>query len=294
MHENSLETLPLEIKKLKNLKYLNLALNNISSIPENISSMSNLEYFDISFNNLTDLPESLSSMKNLRKLIIFGNRIPAEKIARLKSIMTKCKIIGEEQNTYLYKNFTDRKMITDTLRGIIFKYPEEYKVDCNFPNEFCHDTSIVISKSKVVRADYFNDSLGTDDTTAYYTDRACTVSIRVTKDDFMYNAASCSIMENESIISGDKSLKDYYEYDNLWISTGRHNHEAPLSAINLNNWKGLFGSVEWLSYIYNGLDKSEDDDDVHDFFTSIAYKRMGNGRSIFVSLFTDMDTEEDL
>lgn len=65
------------LNKLKELEYLNLALNNISMI-ENISGCESLRKLDLTVNfiDLDDLEESminLSKLVNIRELFLTGN-----------------------------------------------------------------------------------------------------------------------------------------------------------------------------------------------------------------------------
>jgi Leucine-rich repeat (LRR) protein len=290
--ENLITVIPAQIKNLINLKYLDAALNNISLLPEEILYLDSLEYLDVSFNNLTTFPAGIAKLKKLRILIIFGNNIPDERIKALQAALPQCKIIGEEQNTFAWKKFTDRKMITDTAMGIIFTYPEEYKVGIKMSNQRVNDTSITVSIKKLSLFDKFGDGENIDSTADEYEEQNCMVDIAISKENFQDAAAANSFEENEPLISAD-TTDNYFNLTNLWISFGRHNHQEPLSALNLNGWKGLYGESEGVWEVVTKSGKYIEDD-VHDFFTALAVKKMGNGRSIIVSFYNNIQTEEDL
>ena len=62
----NISDLPITLKKLKNLKKLNLINNNIETLPDFLFQMNNLEDLWISSNKLKSLPENISGMVNLK------------------------------------------------------------------------------------------------------------------------------------------------------------------------------------------------------------------------------------
>lgn len=295
IHENLIQSLPSGIQYLKNLKHLDISFNNISSLPEEIGSLESLEYLDVSFNNLTALPADMNRLKNLHVLILYGNKIPGEAIKNLHSALPGCRIIGKEQNTYLVKQFTNRRMVTDTLKGLIFTYPEGYKVELARPDLSERDSVISISFTKLTPLD--SDAVLEDrkDSTDYFLENTCTAYISVSENSFSTIAGIFDFQKYDSFIDNDK-LEDYLNLPSLWVCIGRHNHEAEPEVLNFNNWKGFFGEVEWWSKVVtkSGEVENEEEDDVHDFYKAIAIKRLNDGRSIFVFVSTDINSEEDI
>jgi Leucine-rich repeat (LRR) protein len=293
IHENLIGVIPPQIQNLGSLKYLDISLNNISSLPEEICNLDSLKYLDISFNNLTALPVNISKLKNLERIIIWGNKISEDKIKDLHSALPQCKIIGKEQNAFSYKKFTNSKMITDTFRGIVFTYPEDYEIGYRMPDDFFKDTSITISVKKIYPFDTDYDMKDNNDTTTQYVERTCSISIFVSKENFVDAAVSSYFGRNESLISSDTTAENNYMGTNSWISIGRHNNEEPVSALNLNQWKGFYGTNTGDSDI---VTKSGEyvDEYIHDFFLALAIKKMNNGNSIIILTYSDIDTANDL
>lgn len=65
--------LPGEIRKLANLRVLDLSNNNFTGVPAEIGQLSALEVLDLSNNKLTGLPNELGNLANLRRLNVSGN-----------------------------------------------------------------------------------------------------------------------------------------------------------------------------------------------------------------------------
>lgn len=64
-----------EISNLRNMKYLNLADNQLSQIPRSIEACVKLAFLDISNNQLKDLPSELMELPNLQYLDISNNNL---------------------------------------------------------------------------------------------------------------------------------------------------------------------------------------------------------------------------
>lgn len=62
-----------EIRKLQNLRVLDLSNNSMTGVPAEIGQLENLEVLDLSNNSLTGLPNELGNLKNLKVLNISGN-----------------------------------------------------------------------------------------------------------------------------------------------------------------------------------------------------------------------------
>lgn len=65
---NLQNTLPAEIKNLKNLEVLNIYQNQITGLPQEIGDLRNLKDLSISYNSLITLPEDIKRLISLEKL----------------------------------------------------------------------------------------------------------------------------------------------------------------------------------------------------------------------------------
>ena len=84
----NLETIPLEVLALKNIRELYLGRNNISKLPEDISRLKSLEKLILGRNKLTTLPKEIADLKNLKILKLGRNQISSlpKEIGQLKKV----------------------------------------------------------------------------------------------------------------------------------------------------------------------------------------------------------------
>ncbi|XP_031248300.1 putative disease resistance protein RGA3 [Pistacia vera] len=74
LNDCSIKEIPVEIKKLKHLKYLDLSANyDIKELPETLCGLYNLQTLDITLcESLTKLPQGMGNLINLRHLLNWG------------------------------------------------------------------------------------------------------------------------------------------------------------------------------------------------------------------------------
>lgn len=70
-----LEFISPKIKKLQNLKSLDLSSNYLSSLPPEIGELQNLQSLFLGYNYLSSLPPEIGNLQNLRVLVLPGNRL---------------------------------------------------------------------------------------------------------------------------------------------------------------------------------------------------------------------------
>ncbi len=75
LHNNNLQTIPIYLCKLSNLKLLDLSLNKLKYIPEEIKELGQLQDLYLDRNQLISLPTSIGDLKYLEYLSIHNNKI---------------------------------------------------------------------------------------------------------------------------------------------------------------------------------------------------------------------------
>ena len=90
------ESIPTEIKYLRNLEELILSHNNIKTIPEEIKFLDSLKILDLLNNDLQYVPNSVFKLKKLKKIILEGNHITDLKTGSVNN--TNIEIISLANN----------------------------------------------------------------------------------------------------------------------------------------------------------------------------------------------------
>lgn len=103
-----LNEIPVEITKLKDLKYLSIRNNSFTEIPSIVFELTNLERLDISYNDITEIPDEISKLSKLVTLRAIGN-----KISDITPLLANCNEI-----TTLYFGSNDIRVIPDTLADL--------------------------------------------------------------------------------------------------------------------------------------------------------------------------------
>ncbi len=83
--KNQIESIPVEITKLRHLKKLNLSHNRIKVIKEDLCDLPELTHLDLSFNEIKYLPSKVANLPKLNSLYLEGNPfdlLPPEIVAR--------------------------------------------------------------------------------------------------------------------------------------------------------------------------------------------------------------------
>ncbi|HMQ86859.1 MAG TPA: hypothetical protein PKB07_04715 [Flavilitoribacter sp.] len=85
---NQLKELPDEIGQLAALSVLDISGNNLENLPKTVSRLTNLEYLNAALNAMTRLPDSIDQLTNLKTLYLFGNKLDRlpESIGRLTNL----------------------------------------------------------------------------------------------------------------------------------------------------------------------------------------------------------------
>jgi Leucine-rich repeat (LRR) protein len=73
--KEKLDSLPHNLTKFKNLKYLNISRNRFNSLPDFLDSLKNLEYFIATRNDFSIFPLVLTRLTKLKEIIINRNDI---------------------------------------------------------------------------------------------------------------------------------------------------------------------------------------------------------------------------
>ncbi len=82
-----INSVPVAIGKLKNLKTLYLTDQNLSTLPKEIAQLTKLEELSLAGNQFKTLPScvyELVKLKKLKELILFDNPLTKEEIKKIK------------------------------------------------------------------------------------------------------------------------------------------------------------------------------------------------------------------
>ena len=90
---NRLQTMPEIFGRYHQLKTLKLDHNFLSSLPASLADLSNLEMLDLSANNLISASAFLTGLQNLKKLNLYGNKIPNDELALIKTQLKNTDVI---------------------------------------------------------------------------------------------------------------------------------------------------------------------------------------------------------
>ena len=84
-----LTELPIEVGKLKSLKYLEIRNNLLTNLPGEIGQLTNLTYLLLRDNNLSGLPAEIRQLTNLKRLDVSKNSFPSLPVEIIKIIKLK-------------------------------------------------------------------------------------------------------------------------------------------------------------------------------------------------------------
>ncbi len=87
-----LNEFPIEACDLTQLNQLILKNNHIKSIPTDIKKLVNLKRLDLSKNELTELPVELGELKELNTLVLKGNPLKSGEVDKIQKLLPDCKI----------------------------------------------------------------------------------------------------------------------------------------------------------------------------------------------------------
>lgn len=92
-HNKMNGALPAEIRKLANLKELNISYNQFTGLPAELGQLSNLEYLDVSYNQLTGLPYELGNLTKLKRLNLSGNSYSEQDLQVILSHLPNLEVV---------------------------------------------------------------------------------------------------------------------------------------------------------------------------------------------------------
>jgi len=90
LNVNAIQTIPVELTDLKNLRALDLSDNPALMSVDNVEKISGLEYLMLYGCGLKKLPERIGDLKNLKELGLVGNNFDKQEQKRIKSALPKC------------------------------------------------------------------------------------------------------------------------------------------------------------------------------------------------------------
>ena len=92
-HNNLTGALPAEIRKLTELKKLDISYNKMTGLPAELGQLSNLESLDVSYNQLTGLPYEIGNLKKLKIMNLTGNKYSVQDLEHIKKDLPETTFI---------------------------------------------------------------------------------------------------------------------------------------------------------------------------------------------------------
>lgn len=139
---HKLKSLPPEIGKLKNLKFITLSDNLLSSMPPEFANLTNLERLLLGENQFTEIPASVYSLKKLKVLNLSHNNI--------SNISEKLWLLDSLENLDLSNNaIIDLNMKSNRL--------ERLKI-IRFDNNYISEIPSLLFNSKKLESVYINNN----------------------------------------------------------------------------------------------------------------------------------------
>ena len=89
---NDIQTLPIELSTLKNLKLIDLSNNSELQDITAIEKLVNLEFLSLYGCHLTEMPPNIGNLKHLKELDLTGNLINEKEQIRIKKALPNCNI----------------------------------------------------------------------------------------------------------------------------------------------------------------------------------------------------------
>ena len=130
LSRHRLDSVPMEIFQLSNLRELNLSKNKLTFLPREISSLVKLEKLDLANNKLTTLPNEISSLKELKYLGLNRNVIDSlpPGIGGLKSLEV-LELWDNELSDVPDEIAELKNLKVLELRGILFSDEQQARID---------------------------------------------------------------------------------------------------------------------------------------------------------------------
>lgn len=92
LSSNDIQTIPIELSILKNLKAIDLSDNTGLHNVNNIEKIASLEFLSFYGCHLTQMPANIGNLKLLKELDLKGNFISPKEQIRIKKALPNCKI----------------------------------------------------------------------------------------------------------------------------------------------------------------------------------------------------------
>jgi Leucine-rich repeat (LRR) protein len=85
--------MPAEIRRLANLRKLNISYNQFTGLPAELGQLKNLVELDVSYNRLTGLPYELGNLTSLKRLVLTGNNYSEQDLAVILKTLPNVQVV---------------------------------------------------------------------------------------------------------------------------------------------------------------------------------------------------------
>lgn len=135
---NFLSQLPPGIGLCEKLQWLNLSQNNFEELPVGLYDSLTLEMLDLSHNYFKQLPDDIAVIETLQKLILTGNPLPHEEIARVKKLLPNTEVIFAESVTSAPQKPTRKIYEPMPATELLYKHAKIFAEDQQFGKAIKH------------------------------------------------------------------------------------------------------------------------------------------------------------
>lgn len=135
---NFLSQLPPGIGLCEKLQWLNLSQNSFEELPVGLYDSLTLEMLDLSHNYFKQLPDEIAVIETLQKLVLTGNPLPPEEIARVKQLLPNTEVVFGQATTNVPKKISAKIYESTPVNEQLNRHAKIFTKDQQFKQAVKH------------------------------------------------------------------------------------------------------------------------------------------------------------